>query len=309
MTTLYNSAPYIEEFHRRSVAAIKPYFEDVEFVFVDDGSLDDSVKVATELLSQPGAVSVIRLARNYGAMRAMMVGLTYARGDFVFLLDSDLEEPPELFPRLYDAFLAQADNVDCIDVAYAVQRKRKGGVVERLLGRLFYQVFNLLSSVPVPQDWMVCRLMTQRYVRSLVSHQERAIFFGGLAVLTGFKQVPVIGDKRAKGSTTYSFTRRLSITLNALVSFSERPLYLIFFGGLAVSALAFLSAAYLFIRVIFWHYPYVGGWPSLLVAISLFGGFILAAVGVIGLYLGKVLVEVKARPCIIHSVFENRRSL
>jgi putative glycosyltransferase len=306
VTSLYHSAPYIEEFYRRCVAAIRPYFEDIEFVFVDDGSPDESVKVVTGLLEEPEAIRVIRLARNYGHMRAIMVGLEHAKGDFVFLLDCDLEEPPELFARLYHEFLAPAKSLEGIDVAYAVQRRRKGGVIERLSGRLFYQVFNLLSPVPIPRDWMICRLMTQRYVRSLVTHQEREVFFGGLAVLTGFKQVPVLGDKQTKGSTTYSLARRLSVSLQALIAFSERPLYLIFFGGIAVSTLAISSAGYLFIQAAFFHYPYAGGWPSILVAISFFGGLTLAALGVIGLYLGKVLVEVKARPCIIHSAFENR---
>lgn len=302
VTSMYHSSKYLREFYGRCTAAIAPAGANVEFVFVDDGSPDDSLNTAQTLLESPCSIRIIQLARNYGAMRAMMVGMEYARGDYVFLLDCDLEEPPELFAALYSELQKQD-----ADVAYALQRHRAGGFFVRHLGAFFYRIFNYLSDVKVPQNWMVCRVMSRRYVEALVSHREREIFFGGLAVLTGFKQVGVVGDKRHKGSTTYNVARKLTVTANALTSFSNRPLYLIFAAGMTVSAITALFGLYLLAHVMLAGRPYAPGWSSLLLAILFFGGMNLMAIGVVGLYLGRVLIEVKNRPCVIQTVFENYR--
>lgn len=306
VTSLFRSAPYIEQFYRRCIAAIGSISQDIEFVFVDDGSPDDSLQVVQRLFSEPAAIKLVQLSRNYGAARALMTGLEHASGDLVFLLDCDLEEPPELFPRLYAALGWDDDGKPAADVAYAVQQRRKGDAMERLLGGMFYRVFNVLSAVRVPADVMNCRLMTQRYVRALVAHHEREIFFLGLTVLAGYKQVAVPGKKESKGSTSYTLSRKLAITINAVTSFSDRPLYLIFILGATVSTLAFVGIVFLVIDVLALGYPYQPGWSSLLLAVSFFGGLTLAALGVVGLYLGRVLMEVKQRPCIVQSVIENK---
>ena len=308
VTSLYNSAPYIVEFYHRCVAAITPYYPELEFVFVEDGSPDGSLQTARSLFHSPYSITVLQLSRNYGAMRAMMIGIAHATGDLVFLLDSDLEEPPELFSRLHDALRLDDGQDDPVDLAYAIQTKRKGGFFEQVSGALFYRLFNFLSSVRVPQNAMVCRLMTRRYVRALVSHTETEIFFGGLAVLTGFRQAGVSSEKKHKGSSTYSIRRRLSVSLNALISFSDRPLFLIFALGISVSAVTSVYVIYLLFRIVFLNYAYAPGWSSLLLAVSLFGGLTLSALGVVGLYVGRILREVKRRPCIVQAVFDNRAS-
>jgi putative glycosyltransferase len=303
VTSLYNSAPYIEEFYRRCVSAIAPFSSEIEFVFVDDGSPDRSFQVTRGLFHCPHTITVVQLSRNYGAMRAMMVGIAQATGDLVFLLDSDLEEPPELFAKLYEAMELQGE--EAVDVAYAVQLKRKGGVFERISGELFYRLFNYLSSVDVPRNCMVCRLMTRRYVRALASHCETEIFFEGLSVLTGFRQVAVPGEKKHKGSSAYSLRRRITISLDAVISFSTRPLFLIFAIGVTVSAVSFVYMCYLLFKILFLGYSYAPGWSSILLAVSFFGGLTLSALGVVGLYIGRILLEVKRRPCIIQSIMNN----
>jgi putative glycosyltransferase len=305
VTSLYRSAPYVEEFYRRCAAAITPRFTDLEFVFIDDGSPDQSWKAAERLFGSPHRIRVVRLSRNYGAMRAFMEGVRHSTGDLVFLLDADLEEAPELFQKLHDVLVARQNSEDPVDLVYTVQDRRKGGFFERVSGTIFYRTFNFLSSVDVPPDLMACRLMTRRYVDAFISHHETELYFSGIAMLTGFSHAGIVATKGSNRSTSYTLARKLSLTLNALTSFSSRPLYLIFVLGLLVAAAALVFGVYLFSRIVFFHIPYAPGWSSLLLAISFFGGLNLASIGVVGLYLGRVLMEVKHRPCIVQSLSEN----
>src|SRR3990172_4600090 len=188
VTTMYRSSSYLDEFYRRVVAAVSPISPEIEFVFVDDGSPDDSAAVARGFLSRGEQVSVVRLSRNFGHHRAIMTGLQYAKGDLVFLIDCDLEEPPELFGPLHERLQQPGPAGEPADVAYAVPVKRKGGFFERVSGAAFYGLFNFLSDVKVPANWMIARLMTRRYVRALLSHTERELFLGGLFCITGFRQ-------------------------------------------------------------------------------------------------------------------------
>jgi putative glycosyltransferase len=306
VTTLYRSSPYIAEFYRRVVAAVSPRVADIELVFVDDGSPDDSLRQVKQFLHGQCTVRIVALARNYGHHPAIMTGLAHATGELVFLIDSDLEEPPELFSRLFDRiFDAPAD--EPIDVVFAKQIARKGKWFERVTGALFYRLFNLISPTQVPPNWMIARLMTRRYVHALLQHQEREIFLGGLMALTGFRQESIEGVKLDKGTSAYSMSKRVIATVNAVTSFSDRPLLFIFLMGSAFSVASLLSGAYMFVRVEFFGAQYAAGWPSMVVLINFFGGAILASIGVVGLYLARVFVEVKRRPCLVKEVITNER--
>lgn len=303
VTTLYHSAPYVQEFYERCKKAVAPFATQTEFVFVDDGSPDDSATRAKALLNQKEEIKVVQLSRNYGQMRAIMVGLENATGDFVFLLDSDLEESPEAFSALYEAMKQQN-----VDVVYGVQKTRKGKIFEKISGDIFYRILNFLSPTKIPRNWMVCRVMSKRYVQAIVSFKERELFFGGISVIAGFKQAGVTMDKFDKGSSSYSLFRKISLSMSAITSFSNRPLMMIFTLGSTVSVVALIFILALFSRIVFFGYEYVAGWSSIVLAIALFGGLNLAAVGVIGLYLGRVFLEVKHRPCIIQSIDSNVRT-
>jgi glycosyltransferase involved in cell wall biosynthesis len=172
VATLYNSAPFVEEFFRRSVAAVAPVADEIEVVFVDDGSPDDAGRRARALASPGVGVKVVELSRNFGHFQAVMAGLGHADGDLVYLLDVDLEEAPELFADLY-APIAAAAPEDPVDVAFGVARNRKGGTTERLGGALFYRLINALSHVEIPVNALMARVMTRRYVDALLTHRER----------------------------------------------------------------------------------------------------------------------------------------
>ena len=184
VTTLYQSALFIDEFYQRSTAVAKQLAgEDYEFILVNDGSSDDSLNLAVQLAEQDSHVIVLDLSRNLGHHKAMMTGLSHAIGDLIFLIDSDLEEEPETLL----SFKHQMDAEVC-DVVYGVQSSRKGGWFERLSGSLFYSIFDLLTSIEHPRNLVTMRLMTRRYVEALFQFKEHEMVISCLWVITGFNQ-------------------------------------------------------------------------------------------------------------------------
>ena len=290
VSTLYRSARHLEEFHRRLTAAARTITADYEIILVNDGSPDESLAVALALFERDEHLRIIDLARNFGHHKAMMTGLSYATGDLVFLIDSDLEEEPELLTAFVET-LRQSE----ADVVYGVQAARRGGTVERISGWAFFKVFNLLSHTPIPANLVTVRLMTRRYVSALIAHKERETMIAGLWAITGFKQIPVVVNKHARTTSTYGLAHKLAILVNSVTSFSDKPLVFIFYLGTVIVVLATAAAAYLVVRRLFFG-ELLAGWASLIVSVWLLGGLTLFALGIIGIYLSKVFLETKQRP-------------
>jgi putative glycosyltransferase len=289
VTTLYKSAPYIGEFVERARAELKKLTDDHEFILVDDGSPDDSLRTALRLLQVEPQLKIIELSRNFGHHKAMMTGLEHASGDLVFLIDVDLEEPPEL---LGDFFAALCD--EDLDVVFGFQKERKGGVIERAGGHLAWKFLNLFLPVKVPHNHSTVRLMTRDYVNALVRHKEHKTAIGGLWVITGFRQKGLEFKKGSRRQTSYSMSRRLVLLLDSITSFSELPLFLIFYIGCAVLFISVLMAAYLLILRFNGHL--LEGWFSIVVSICFFGGLSVFSIGVVGLYVSRIFIETKGRP-------------
>ncbi|MCC6992460.1 MAG: glycosyltransferase family 2 protein, partial [Acidobacteria bacterium] len=226
VATLYRSSATLAAFHARASAAVAALTADYEIVLVNDGSPDDSLAVARALLDRDPRVRIVDLSRNFGHHKAMMTGLAHARGDLVFLIDADLEEEPELLESFHDTLQRQE-----ADVVYGVQATRRGGVVERLSGWIFFKVFNWISEVPIPVNVVTVRLMTRRYVDALLSHRERETIIAGLWAITGFAQVPVAVTKGENRGSSYSLGHKIAVLVNSVTSFSDRPLIAIFYLG------------------------------------------------------------------------------
>jgi putative glycosyltransferase len=222
-----------------------------------------------------------------------MTGLSYARGELLFLIDCDLEEQPELLGQ----FCAEHKGSGA-DVVYGVQPKRKGSFFEQISGDLFYWLFNILSSHPLPRNLLTVRLMSRRYITGLLEHKERETIIAGLWALTGFKQVPVFVEKRDTSGTTYSLRKRVANFVNGITSFSNKPLIYIFYLGCAILFFSGISAFYLIVRRLFFGVM-LSGWPSLIVSIWLLGGLMLFCLGLVGVYLSKIFLETKQRPATI----------
>jgi putative glycosyltransferase len=290
VTTLYQSAPHIEEFFRRATDAAKSMTDDYEIVLVNDGSPDDSLVLAVHLAELNRHVIVVDLSRNFGHHKAMMTGLSHSYGEQVFLIDSDLEEEPEWLL----SFSAQMERDRC-DVVYGVQEQRKGGLFERWSGEWFYRFFRILTGLSLPENIVTARLMTRRYVDALLRHDEREVFLAGLWHITGFDQRSQTIKKHNTSGTTYTLRRKMSVLVNSVTSFSNAPLKAIFYVGVAISLLAGGYTTYLMINWLFLAQP-LSGWTSVMASIWLLGGAIISFIGVIGIYLSKIFSETKHRP-------------
>jgi len=300
VTTMYHSAPYLEEFYERVTKAAEKITRNFEIIFVNDGSPDNSLEIAVALHEKDSRVVVVDLSRNFGHHRAMMTGLSYARGERVFLIDCDLEEEPELL----EAFWQKLDEEAC-DVVYGVQESRKGGPFERVTGEIFYRVFNRLSGIRMPHNIVTARLMSARYVKSLLLYKERELFLAGIWHLTGYRQEPIVIKKHSREETTYSLRKKVALAINAVVSFSDKPLIYIFYSGLCISSISILYILYLVLRKIVYGIT-ISGWTSLIVSVWFLGGLTIFFLGVIGIYVSRIFVETKQRPYSIIRVVYGR---
>lgn len=301
VSTMYYSAPYLEEFCSRLTAnAVQTFGEDFEIVLVDDGSPDASLEVALSIAKRNKHIRVIELSRNFGHYKAIMTGLENSKGETVFLLDSDLEEQPEWLEIFNEKMLAGN-----ADVVFGVQKTRKGKIFERVTGALFYKLFNFLSGVKIPENLVTARLMTRTYVRSLLLHKEREVFLAGLWQITGFEQVACVIDKKSKGNSTYTIRRRISLLLNSITSFSSLPLVFVFYMGVFIFVLSGASVLYLLFNWFFLSRPLMG-WTSVIASIWLLGGIVISILGLIGLYMSKIFTETKKRPyTIVKKIYQD----
>jgi putative glycosyltransferase len=302
VTTLYKSSPYILEFYDRLIKSVIKLGTDYEIIFVDDGSPDNSLPIVVDLFNHDPNITVVELSRNFGHHKAMMTGLEYANGDYVLMIDSDLEEAPELLEVYWDEMSKNKDT----DVVYGKLLKRKGSVWEKLTGGLFYRLLNFLSGEKMPTDIAFSRLATKKYISSLLLFQEKEIYIGGLWHITGFNQVPVPITKHSKGLSSYTFRKKIEMLLNAITSFSSMPLRMIFHLGVFTTLFSIILSIIFAVRK-FIYAEVITGWTSLIVVVLFMSGIIILSLGVIAIYMSKIFSEVKNRPfTIVRSVFTNK---
>lgn len=291
VATLYRSQDYVDEFCRRAGAAARALVgDDFEIVLVNDGSPDRSLERAVAWVASDPHFVVVDLSRNFGHYKAIMTGLAQARGELVFLLDSDLEEEPEWL----QSFAAQLAAERC-DAVYGVQKRRKGGLFERVSGAVFYRVFRAITGMMLPTSFTTARLMTRRYIEALLRHEEREVFLAGLWFITGFEQRAHPVDKHSTSPTTYSLRKKFEVFVNSITSFSNAPLIWIFYAGLAISCGAVVYTIYLVVNWLFLAHPPTG-WTTVVASIWLLQGLVISFLGIIGIYLSKIFSETKHRP-------------
>ncbi len=291
VTTLYRSEATLTEFHQRIAKAVAAIPLSAEFIYVNDGSPDASLERILELRRADPRIQIIDLARNFGHHPALVTGLEKASGDYVFVIDSDLEEAPELIADFWQVLAANP----AADTVYGVQVRRKGGLSERVIGRLWYALFCRLAPVAYPADSLTARLMTRRFLDSVLLHRERDLDFMGLFALTGYEQIALPAAKAAKGTSSYTLGKRLKIAVTGLTAVTTAPLIMIVaIGGLTL----FLSVAggALLLLMHWTGMVRLGLAAFALWSIWFVGGALLAAMGILALYLGSVLQEVKGRP-------------
>ncbi len=299
VTTLYYSAPYIEEFYQRIKTTVQAVTPDYEIIFVNDGSPDDSLEKAIKFHEQDDKVKIIDLSRNFGHHKAIMTGLAHTQGDLVFLIDSDLEEEPELLEIFYEEF-----GKSPTDVVYGVQKTRKGERFERISGKIYYFLFNLLTGYNAEANVLTARLMSKNYVKALVEHKEQEFDIMGLWSLTGFKQSAVVVNKNFKGTSVYNFRRKTSLFINTVTAFSSRPLLGMFALGMIIFAAS--GVTFFLLLLINWFVGEVEGWKLVAASVWTLGGLIIICLGTLGIYISKIYIETKRRPyTIIRKIYGN----
>lgn len=292
VTTTFNSRATILEFLHLARLAAKTAADSFEIIAVDDGSRDDSVAILLQARQTCPELRVIELSRNFGHHRAIFAGLAEATGDLIYLVDSDLEERPDNLPKFLEVFKGNYE--DC-DVVYGVQDRSGEPFARRLLGVLFFKIFNCFSKFKIPENGVISRVMTRRYVDALLTFSERHLVLAGVAVFAGFKQKSLPIRRIYKGNTQYSILRRISLAIESVVSFSRKPLDMVFFAGIFALFTSLVAAIFLVVRYLL-EGSTATGWTSL--AVLFIGGFgaLLTGIGVCAIYIGYIYDEVKGRP-------------
>ncbi|MFH1659360.1 MAG: glycosyltransferase family 2 protein [Pseudomonadota bacterium] len=288
----YNEEEVLPELHRRLQAVLSQLTTNYEIVYVNDGSRDRTLEIMRELKEADSHVGYVNLSRNFGKEIAMTAGLDLARGDAVVVIDADLQDPPELIPKLLEGWK------EGFDVVYARRVSRAGETwLKKATARAFYRIIQRIGPVSIPEDVGDFRLMSRRAVDALKQIRERHRFMKGLFAWIGFPQkaIDYQRDARFAGVTKWNYWKLWNFAIEGITSFSIAPLKISTYAGLLVAALAFIYAIWVIYKTLIFGDP-VQGYPSLMVVVLFLGGVQLVGIGLLGEYLGRMFVETKYRP-------------
>ena len=295
----YNEQENIVDFYDellKNEAYFKSHDVDMEIIYVNDGSKDGTVAEVKKLHERDERVHLINFSRNFGKESAMIAGLERAKGDFVAIMDCDLQDPPALLPQMYEAIVN--DGYDSV----ATRRvSRKGEPpIRSFFARMFYRIINKMSKTEIVDGARDYRLMTRQFVDAVLSMGEYNRFSKGIFGWVGFKNkwIEFENVERQKGETKWSFWKLFLYALDGIVAFSTAPLAIASFMGVLFCLLAFIFIIFIIVRKLMFGDP-TSGWPSLVCIISFVSGVQLFCIGIVGQYLSKTYLEVKKRPLYI----------
>ncbi|HMO17866.1 MAG TPA: glycosyltransferase [Oligoflexia bacterium] len=292
VTTLYNSAEFIDEFYKRSTIIAKKFAgTDYEIIFVDDGSPDDSGKIVKNIITNDKNVILVELSRNFGHHNAGIAGVRISMGDFVFFLDCDLEDEPELLDRYYDEML-----ITDADIVYGIQNDRQGNLYKKFSGLIFYYIFNACSEIKIPHNITSGMLGRRDFVNAINRLGDKNLFIPANLAWLGFRTAFVSVNRKLRvGKTNYTLFRKLNLAFNAITSFTAYPLRMILLVGIILSFTFGSIGLYIVINKFLYNGKIFDNW-SIIVSIWFIGGLVILFMGVIGIYLSKIYNEVKDRP-------------
>ncbi|RFC55738.1 glycosyltransferase family 2 protein [Brumimicrobium aurantiacum] len=302
VSTLYKSEVFLDEFLTETITAINSLdISDFEIIFVNDGSPDNSLIYLIEKKKEIPQIKIIDLSRNFGHHYAMQVGLQQAIGEYVFLIDNDLEVSPDF---LIDCFKELSEDAS-LDVVYGFQQERKGRFIENIGGRMFWWAINKFSDVNIPKNILTERLMTRKYVDSLLLLGDANLFLGGMMYWVGYNQKSLpVEKKQRKGESTYSTRKRMELMIQAVTSFSGKPLEYLFYSGILITFGSLLTIVYYTVKKLIYGDSVQLGWTSLISLNVLILGIISTFLGLIGIYIFKIFKQVQNRPnAIIKNIY------
>lgn len=289
---IYNESGNIALLHKTMNEVTAQLDEDLEFIYVNDGSTDNSLDLLFELADSDSRVTVVNLSRNHGHQLAVTAGLDTADGDAVVIMDSDLQDPPEVALELIEKWH------EGYDVAYAQRRSREDSWFKIVTANLYYRMLAALSDIDIPRNTGDFRLISRRVLDHLRKYREHDRFLRGMVSHAGFKQVAVQFDRHARhaGETGYPLRKMLKLAADGIMGFSSKPLELIGRIGGACAFLALLGVIYALVVKLFFPQYAVDGWAFTVIAVLFMGGTQLVMMGIIGSYVGRIYNEVKGRP-------------
>ena len=289
----YNEQSVLLLFYKETTAVMKTLQMNYELLFVNDGSEDKTLSVLKDLASRDPAVRYISLSRNFGKEAAMYAGFCNARGEYVAVIDADLQDPPSLIPKMLE--LIQSGQYDSV----ATRRISRIGepIIRSWFAKRFYKLINKISDAEVVDGARDFRLMKREMVDAVIAMSENNRFSKGIFGWVGFRTywLPYENAERAAGTTKWSFWQLMKYGIDGLISFSHTPLDIASWFGLIMTGLAFFAVLFIFIRRLLFGDP-VAGWASTACIIVFIGGIQLLCLGIIGRYLAKTYVETKNRP-------------
>ncbi len=295
----YNEQENIFDFYEEFMKN-EPYFSqhqvELELIFINDGSTDETVVRVKDLAAKDARVHLISFSRNFGKEAAIYAGLQRAGGDFCVIMDCDLQDPPALLPEMYEAVTEQG-----YDSAATRRVSRKGEpVIRSFFARKFYKLINRISNADIVDGARDYRMMTRQFVDAVLSVEEYNRFSKGIFGWVGFntKWIEFENVERQKGETKWSFWKLCLYAIDGIVAFSEAPMAIASFMGLFFCLAAFLGIIFIIVRKCLYGDP-TSGWPSLVCIILLIAGIQLFCIGIVGQYLTKTYLEVKKRPLYI----------
>lgn len=291
---VYNEGENITVFHRALLDATETRPDiDFEFVYVDDGSRDNSLEMLLELRRADSRVTVLSFSRNYGHQIAVTAGLDACTdADAVIIMDTDLQDPPSVSIEMIGMW------ENGVDVVYAQRRSRQDSLFKRATAYLFYWVLDRLASIEIPRNVGDFRLMDRKVALEVARYREHGRFLRGIVAHVGFRQEALLFDRdhRHAGKTGYPLRKMIAFAANGILGFSTAPLRWISRLGFFISALSILLAVYVLYVRLFMPQQAVPGWAFLGVGMFLLSGLQLIMMGVIGSYLGRVYIETQDRP-------------
>ena len=290
----FNEEESIPLFHEAMEAVKYQIRDQFEYIFVNDGSTDQTLPVLRELSSLCPDVHYLSFSRNCGKEAALYAGLQEASGDFVTVMDVDLQDPPEILIEM-KALLDSNPELDCV----GTRRTTREGEppIRSFFANLFYKLINKISQVEMVDGARDFRLMRRQMVEAILDVSEYNRFSKGIFAWVGFntEYLEYKNVERVAGKTSWNFWSLFNYSLEGIVNFSDAPLNIAFLGGILSWILAFILMAVIIIRTLVFGDP-TSGWPSLMTVILLIGGFLLLTIGILGKYIGKIFMETKHRP-------------
>ena len=292
----YNEEEALPHFYKEAVNILKKMSLKYELIFVDDGSNDNTLKIIKDLRKEDSNIRFISFSRNFGKEAAMIAGLDAATGDYVTLMDADLQDPPSLLPEMYDYI--KKEGYDCV----GTRRVTRIGEpkIRSFFSRIFYRIINKLSKIEMVDGARDYRLMKRRMVDAIVSMKEYNRYSKGIFSFVGFKTkwIEYENIERVAGKTKWSFFKLFRYAVEGIVGYSTLPLIISAFIGLIFCLLSFIMILVIIIKTLMFGDP-VAGWPSLICVIFFVSGIQLFVLGIMGSYLSKTYLETKKRPIYI----------